>query len=234
MDEINFDTVETDKFDSLASQWWDEQGVFKTLHQINPVRLNYIMSHQVLTGIRALDVGCGGGLLAEAMANLGAKVTGIDLAKSVLEVAKLHRLESGVDVEYREVSVEQLAAEKPGEYDLITCMEMLEHVPDPASVVQACRDLLKPGGRAFFATFNRNAKSWAYGIVAAEFLLNLLPRGTHDYAKFIRPSELASWCRASGLEVKDIVGMSYNPLSGIHKLVADTKVNYLLCATKPG
>lgn len=233
MDSINFDSAETAKFDNLASQWWDPQGVFKTLHQINPIRLQYLLQRLSLAGATALDVGCGGGLLCEALARHGAQTTGIDLAPAVLEVAHLHQLESGAQVEYLDISVEQFAEQRPYSFDVVTCLEMLEHVPDPLSVVRACAKLLKPGGKAIFATFNRNAKSWVYGILAAEFLLNLLPRGTHRYAKFIRPSELAKWCRLSNLRVDDITGMSYQPLTGLHRLVADPSVNYLLCATKP-
>jgi 2-polyprenyl-6-hydroxyphenyl methylase/3-demethylubiquinone-9 3-methyltransferase len=228
---INADPLELEKFSQLAHRWWDSNSEFKPLHEINPLRLEYINRISPLSGQMVLDVGCGGGILSESMAGLGANVTGIDLGDKALQVAKLHLLESGKKVDYRKISVEDLAAEKPGCYDVVTCMEMLEHVPDPASTVRACAQLVKPGGHVFFSTLNRNPKSYLFAVIGAEYLLNLLPRGTHDYAKFIKPSELAQFCRNAGLNVAGITGMSYNPLSKIYSLGKDADVNYLLyCA----
>ena len=223
----NADQLELDKFSQLAHRWWDPNSEFKPLHEINPLRLAYIDRIAPLAGKTVLDVGCGGGILSESMAGLGAQITGIDLGDKALKVAKLHLLESGKQVEYRKVSVEELAAERPGHYDVVTCMEMLEHVPDPASCVRACAQLVRPGGRVFFSTLNRNPKSYLFAVIGAEYLLNLLPKGTHDYAKFIKPSELAQFCRDAGLEVDDIAGMSYNPLSKVYALGKDASVNYL-------
>ncbi|MBI4809061.1 MAG: bifunctional 2-polyprenyl-6-hydroxyphenol methylase/3-demethylubiquinol 3-O-methyltransferase UbiG [Nitrosomonadales bacterium] len=228
----NADPVEIEKFSQLAHKWWDPNSEFKPLHEINPLRLGYIDRIEQLSGKTVLDVGCGGGILSESMAGLGAKVTGIDLADKSLQVAKLHLLESGKQVEYRKVAVEDLAAERPGQYDLVTCMEMLEHVPDPAAVVAACAKLAKPGGHVFFSTLNRNPKSYLFAIIGAEYVLNLLPRGTHDFAKFIKPSELAQWCRNAGLDVSDVTGMSYNPLDKSYSLGRDSSVNYMVACRK--
>ena len=224
---INVDPLELEKFSQLAHRWWDASSEFKPLHEINPLRLEYINHIVPLAGKTVLDVGCGGGILSESMAGLGAEVTGIDLGDKALQVAKLHLLESGKHVNYRKIAVEALAAEKPGCYDVITCMEMLEHVPDPASTVRACAQLVKPGGHVFFSTLNRNPKSYLFAVIGAEYLLNLLPRGTHDYTKFIKPSELAQFCRNTSLNVTDISGMSYNPLNKVYSLGKDTDVNYL-------
>ncbi len=227
----NFDPAELAKFSALAHRWWDPQSEFRPLHEINPLRLAHLERLAGgLDGKRVLDVGCGGGILAEAMADRGARVTGIDLAEKPLKVAMLHRLESGRAVDYRLVSAEQMAAEEPGAFDVVTCMEMLEHVPEPASVVRACAELAKPGGWVFFSTINRNAKSFAFAIVGAEYVLKLLPRGTHEYARFIRPSELAGHCRAAGLAVVDLTGMTYNPLTKVYALGRDVDVNYLMGA----
>jgi len=223
----NADPLELEKFNQLAHRWWDASSEFKPLHEINPLRLEYINRIVPLPGKSVLDVGCGGGILSESMAGMGAQVTGIDLGDKALQVAKLHLLESGKQVDYRKIAVEDLAEQNPGSFDLITCMEMLEHVPDPASTVRACAQLVKPGGHVFFSTLNRNPKSYLFAIIGAEYLLNLLPRGTHDYAKFIKPSELAQFCRNAGLSVTDICGMSYNPLNKIYSLGKDTGVNYL-------
>ncbi len=228
----NADPIELEKFSQLAHKWWDPNSEFKPLHEINPLRLGYIDRIAGLSGKTVVDVGCGGGILAESMAGLNAKVTGIDLAEKSLQVAKLHLLESGKQVEYRKVAVEALAAERPGHYDVVTCMEMLEHVPDPGAVVAACAALVKPGGHVFFSTLNRNPKSYLFAIIGAEYMLNLLPRGTHDYAKFIKPSELAQWCRNAGLNVADVIGMSYNPLDKSYSLGRDTGVNYLVACRK--
>lgn len=228
----NVDPIELEKFSLLAHKWWDPNSEFKPLHEINPLRLSYIDGIASLSGKTVLDVGCGGGILAEGMAGLGAKVTGVDLADKSLQIARLHLLESGKQVEYRKVAVEELASERPGQYDVVTCMEMLEHVPDPAAVVTACARLAKPDGRVFFSTLNRNPKSYLFAIIGAEYALNLLPRGTHDYAKFIKPSELAQWCRNGGLTVTDIAGMSYNPLNKVYSLASDTSVNYLVACRK--
>ncbi len=224
----NADPIEIEKFSLLAHKWWDPNSEFKPLHDINPLRLGYIDQIASLSGKTVLDVGCGGGILAESMAAAGANVTGIDLAEKSLQVAKLHLLESGKQVEYRKIAVEELAAERPAYYDVVTCMEMLEHVPDPAKVVAACAKLVKPDGYVFFSTLNRNPKSYLFAIIGAEYMLNLLPRGTHDYAKFIKPSELAQWCRNASLNVTDIAGMSYNPLQKEYSLGKDTDVNYLI------
>lgn len=230
---VNADPAELAKFSELAHRWWDPDSEFRPLHQINPLRLDWIQSHVPLAGLRVVDIGCGGGILSDAMARKGASVLGIDLAAKALKVAQLHALEAGTpNVEYREVSAEALAVEQPAGFDAVTCMEMLEHVPDPASVVRACSALVKPGGWVFFSTINRNPKSFLFAIVGAEYLLNLLPRGTHEYLKFIRPSELAGYCRGSGLELKQTRGMEYNPLTRRYWLAGDTSVNYLLATRK--
>jgi 2-polyprenyl-6-hydroxyphenyl methylase/3-demethylubiquinone-9 3-methyltransferase len=230
---MNIDHGEVKKFEQLASRWWDPNSEFKPLHEINPLRLDYINQRTPLAGKRVLDVGCGGGILAEAMAHLGAQVTGIDAGKTPLDVAKLHLLESGLQIDYRQVLAEELALEMPGAFDLVTCMEMLEHVPDPASVIKSCAALVKPGGQVFFSTINRNPKSWLFAIVGAEYVLNLLPKGTHDYAKFIRPSELHGWAEEAGLQVDDLIGMTYNPFTQVYKLGKDVDVNYILASQKP-
>jgi 2-polyprenyl-6-hydroxyphenyl methylase/3-demethylubiquinone-9 3-methyltransferase len=229
MPNVNADPRELDKFSALAHRWWDPESEFKPLHEINPLRLGWIERMAGgIAGRDVLDVGCGGGILAEAMAGRGARVTGIDLADKPLKVAKLHLLESGQKVDYRRIAVEQLAAEQPGRYDVVTCMEMLEHVPSPASVIAACARLAKPGGHLFFATLNRNPKSFLFAIVGAEYVLNLLPRGTHEYAKFLRPSELARMARAAGLDVGEIAGLTYNPFTRVYSLGGDADVNYMV------
>ena len=228
---INVDPVELQKFSELAHRWWDPQSEFKPLHDINPLRLDYIDQMAGLKRKRVLDVGCGGGILSEAMAAAGATVTGIDLGDKPLKVAQLHLLESGLTVEYRNITVEDLADEQPGQYDVVTCMEMLEHVPDPASVVNACARLVRPGGKCFFSTINRNPKSYLFAILGAEYVLNLLPRGTHDYARFITPAELARYCRRAELNTGHLIGMAYNPFTRIYSLVTDTSVNYILVAS---
>lgn len=224
----NVDLTEVEKFSVLAHRWWDPHSEFKPLHAINPLRLNHIADLVSLEGKAVLDVGCGGGLLSEAMAIRGARVTGIDLGEKALKVAQLHSLETGVDINYREVSAEQLASEQPHYYDVVTCMEMLEHVPSPKSIVRACADLVKPGGHIFFSTINRNPKAYLLAVVGAEYILNLLPRGTHDYAKFIKPSELAQMCRESMLYVERITGMSYNPVTQVYSHGSDVAVNYMM------
>ena len=225
----NVDQAELEKFSQVAHKWWDTSSEFKPLHDINPLRLDYI-SQQAggLAGKRVLDVGCGGGILSEGLARAGAEVLGIDLAKKSLKVAQLHALESGVAVSYRCVAVEDLAAEAPGSFDVVTCMEMLEHVPDPQSVVRACATLVKPGGAVCFSTLNRNLKSYALAVLGAEYVLNMLPRGTHEYARFLKPSELARMARHAGLDVSDICGMSYNPHTQVYRLGEDSAVNYLM------
>ncbi|MGL6072484.1 bifunctional 2-polyprenyl-6-hydroxyphenol methylase/3-demethylubiquinol 3-O-methyltransferase UbiG [Craterilacuibacter sp.] len=228
----NVDAQELEKFSLLAHKWWDKESEFKPLHEINPLRLDFIDAYASLAGKMVLDVGCGGGILSESMAERGASVTGIDLAKKSLKVAQLHSLESGVAVEYRCIAVEDLAAEKPGHYDSVTCMEMLEHVPDPQSIVRSCARLVKPGGTVFFSTLNRNAKAYLLAVLGAEYVLNLLTRGTHDYARFLKPSELSRMARNAGLELLEIRGMSYNPVTGIHKLGDDTDVNYLMACRR--
>ena len=229
---LNVDHQELEKFAALAHRWWDAGSEFKPLHDINPLRLEYIDSVAGLKGRQILDVGCGGGILSESMAVRGAYVTGIDLGEKALKVAQLHQLESCIDVEYRLISVEALAAECPESFDVVTCMEMLEHVPDPAAVVAACSKLVKPGGHVFLSTLNRNPKSYLFAVIGAEYALNLLPRGTHEYEKFIKPSELASWCRQAGLEFSGITGMSYNPLTKRYWLGDDVSVNYIVHARK--
>lgn len=224
----NVDHAEIAKFEALAHRWWDRESEFKPLHEINPLRVNWIEEHVRLAGKKVLDVGCGGGILSEAMALRGATVTAIDMGEAPLAVARLHQLESGVEVDYRQSTVEALAAEMPGQFDVVTCLEMLEHVPDPASVIHACHTLVKPGGQVFFSTINRNPKAYLLAIIGAEYLLKLLPRGTHDFKKFIRPSELGAWCRASGLAIGNIVGLTYNPLTRHYKLGTDVDVNYMI------
>ncbi len=246
-DSMNVDPAEIDKFSRLAARWWDVESEFKPLHQINPLRLDFIDQHSPLTGKRVLDVGCGGGILAEAMALRGAEVTGIDMGAAPLEVARLHALESGVSVDYRQITAEALAAEcsagqaaqqapqrdrKTEQWDIVCCLELLEHVPDPASVVAACAALVKPAGAVYFSTINRNPKSFLLAIIGAEYLLNLLPKGTHQYEKFIRPRELNHWCEHAGLSVADITGLHYHPLTKIYSLGAGVEVNYLLFSTK--
>ena len=234
MSTVNVDPAEIAKFSALASRWWDPNSEFAPLHTINPLRLGWIDQRVPLAGRAVLDVGCGGGILTEAMADLGATVTGIDLAEKSLKVAKLHLLESGRSVEYRNVSAEDLAAEAPGSFDVVTCMETLEHVPDPASTVAACARLVRPGGSVFLSTINRNPKSWLFAIVGAEYVLRLLPRGTHEYAKFITPAELAGHARTAGLEVSAMNGMTYNPFTRVYALdPRDTSVNYLMHTVRP-
>lgn len=229
----NVDAAEIAKFEALASRWWDSNSEFKPLHDINPLRANYIDARSPVAEQRLLDVGCGGGILAESMAQRGATVTGIDLGEAPLAVARLHALESGVNVDYRQIATEVLAAEAAGNFDIVTCLEMLEHVPDPAAIVKACAQLVKPGGDVYFSTINRNPKAYAFAILGAEYILRLLPKGTHEYSKFIRPAELAKWLRQCGLELQDITGMTYNPLTKNYALNStDVSVNYLLHAKK--
>lgn len=228
----NADPLELDKFSQLAHRWWDPQSEFRPLHEINPLRLDWIEQHAGLTGKTVLDIGCGGGILSESMAQAGASVTGIDLSEKALGVARLHLLESGGKVDYRMVSAEALAAESPGTFDVVTCMEMLEHVPDPASVIASCSALVKPGGHVFFSTLNRNLKSYVLAVIGAEYILGLLPRGTHDYAKFIKPSELSRWAKSVALEPDELIGMTYNPLTKKYSLGRDTDVNYLMHTIK--
>lgn len=233
MSNTNVDMAELAKFSDLAHRWWDPESEFRPLHQINPLRLEWIHGLAALTGKQVLDVGCGGGILADAMARKGAQVLGIDLASKSLKVAQLHALEAGTEgVSYREVSAELLAEERSGQFDVVTCMEMLEHVPEPASVVQACAKLVKPGGWVFFSTLNRSPKSFLFAIVGAEYILKLLPKGTHEYARMIKPSELSQWARDAGLDLQGFKGMAYNPLSKRYWLSQDTSVNYLLACRK--
>jgi 2-polyprenyl-6-hydroxyphenyl methylase/3-demethylubiquinone-9 3-methyltransferase len=231
--EHNIDSAEIAKFDALAARWWDPDGDFRPLHQINPLRLDYIRQRAELPGRKVLDVGCGGGILTEAMAAKGASVTGIDMAAKPLGVARLHKAESGADIEYLKSTAEALAAERAGEYDVVTCLEMLEHVPSPGVVIEACRDLVKPGGDVFFSTINRNPKSFLFAIVGAEYVLKLLPKGTHEYEKFIRPSELDEWARAAGLEVQGSTGLHYNPLTREYWLAPNVDVNYMMHYRRP-
>ena len=229
---LNVDAAELQKFAALAHRWWDPSSEFKPLHDINPLRLDYIDRIAGLSGKRVLDVGCGGGILSESMAQRGADVMGIDLGEKALKVAQLHRLESGVKVDYRLVAAETLAQEQPQSFDVVTCMEMLEHVPDPSAIVAACAQLLKPGGHVFFSTLNRNPKSYLFAVIGAEYVLQMLPKGTHQYEKFIKPSELSAWCRSAGLDVAGLCGMSYNPFSQRYTLGKDVSVNYLVHAEK--
>jgi 2-polyprenyl-6-hydroxyphenyl methylase / 3-demethylubiquinone-9 3-methyltransferase len=231
---MNADPLELQKFSDLAHRWWDPTSEFRPLHEINPLRLEWINARAPLAGKAVADIGCGGGILSEAMAKKGAKVTGIDLSEKALKVADLHSLESGVQVCYELISAEQLAAREAGSFDVVTCMEMLEHVPDPAAVVQACATLVKPGGHVFFSTINRNPKAYLFAVIGAEYMLRLLPKGTHDYDKFITPAELAHFIRSAGLNLNGLKGMSYNPLTKIYSLNQDTSVNYLACCMKTG
>jgi 2-polyprenyl-6-hydroxyphenyl methylase/3-demethylubiquinone-9 3-methyltransferase len=230
---MNADPQEIQKFSELAHRWWDPTSEFRPLHEINPLRLEWINARVPLAGKQVCDVGCGGGILAESIAKKGATVTGIDLSEKALKVADLHSLESGIKVRYELISAEELAAREAGQYDVVTCMEMLEHVPDPAAIVQACAKLVKPGGHIFFSTLNRNPKSYLFAIIGAEYVLGLLPRGTHDYAKFITPAELSGFARKADLEVEALKGMTYNPLTKIYSLNQDTSVNYLVATVKP-
>ena len=229
----NSDQAELDKFSQLAHRWWDANSEFKALHDINPLRLQWISDLAGgLQGKRVVDVGCGGGILSESMARAGAQVTGIDLAEKPLKVAKLHKLESGVEVDYRLIAAEELAAVEPESFDVVTCMEMLEHVPDPVSVMTACARMVKPGGWVFFSTLNRNPKSYLLAIVGAEYVLNMLPKGTHDWARFIKPHELAAYAREAGLDTVDLMGMTYNPITKVYRLERNTDVNYLLACRR--
>jgi len=231
---LNIDPGEVKKFEDLANRWWDPNSEFKPLHDINPLRANYIDERSPVAQKNVLDVGCGGGLLSEALAFRGAKVMGIDAGETPLKVAKLHLLESGAQVTYQQITAEELAVQKPAAFDVVTCLEMLEHVPDPASVIQACATMCKPGGHLYFSTINRNPKAYLFAIIGAEYLLKLLPTGTHDFEKFIKPSELSQWTRAAGLELKDMTGMTYNPITKRYKLDAnDVDVNYLIHCIKP-
>ena len=228
---LNADQNELDKFSELAHRWWDKQSEFKPLHEINPLRLEWIDRHAKLSGKTVLDIGCGGGILAESMTERGANVTGIDLSEKALGVARLHLLESGNAVNYQHIPAEELAATSPHRFDVVTCMEMLEHVPNPASIIAACAALVKPGGHVFFSTINRNAKAYALAVVGAEYFLNILPKGTHDYAKFIKPAELSRWAKSVELQPDEIIGMTYNPLSRKYSLCRNTDVNYLMHTT---
>lgn len=231
---INADPSELDKFSQLAHRWWDINSEFKPLHEINPLRLEWIDKHAALAGKKVLDVGCGGGILSESMARRTALVTGIDLSDKALSVARLHLLESGVSASYRKISAEELAVEEPASYDIVTCMEMLEHVPNPASTIAACAALVKPGGHVFFSTLNRNPKAYFLAVIGAEYVLKMLPKGTHDYAKFIKPSELSRWAKSVNLEPDDLIGMTYNPFIKQYSLGRNTDVNYLLHTVRNG
>lgn len=230
---INSDAAEIRKFEALASRWWDPNSEFKPLHEINPLRMGFITGKLNVTGMQTVDIGCGGGILSEAMARQGAEVTAIDLADASLAVAKLHQLESKLDIRYEKISAESLAIREPASFDIVTCLEMLEHVPDPEAIVKACAQLVKPGGHLFFSTINRNPKSYLFAIIGAEYVLKLLPAGTHDYAKFIKPSELSSWARQYGLDGGELIGMSYNPFSKRYFLQKNVDVNYLAHFTRP-
>ena len=229
---VNFDPAELEKFAALAHRWWDKNSEFKPLHAINPLRLNFIDGAVGLKGKRVLDVGCGGGILSESMSEKGADVIGIDLGEKALKVAKLHQLESGSQVDYQLIAVEELASQQPDSFDVVTCMEMLEHVPDPAAIIDACARLVKPGGSVFFSTINRNPKAYLFAVIGAEYVLNMLPKGTHAYEKFIKPSELSAWARQAGLNVEQLKGMSYNPLTQHYSLGSDISVNYLIHTSK--
>ena len=230
----NVDPAEIKKFNDLASRWWDPTGDFKPLHDLNPLRSEYIADLLELEGVQAIDIGCGGGILAEALAKKGAQVTGIDMGEAPLAVARIHAAEAQLEITYQQITAEQIAAEQPESYDLVCCMEMLEHVPDPASVIQSCADLAKPGATLTFSTINRNPKSFLFAVVGAEYVLGLLPRGTHEYKKFIRPSELSSWCRQAGLNVEEVLGVTYNPISKEFAISqTDVSINYMIRASKP-
>lgn len=230
----NVDAAELSKFNALASRWWDPEGDFRPLHEINPLRLDWIRKHVDLRGKNVVDIGCGGGILTEAMADAGADVLGIDMAEAPLSVARLHKTESGADVNYERTTAEALAEARAGQFDVVTCLEMIEHVPDPAMIVRACRDLVKPGGHVFFSTINRNPKSFLFAIVGAEYVLRLLPRGTHEYRKLIRPSELDEWSRAAGLDLRDSIGLHYNPFTKDYSLGGNLDVNYMMYYRRPG
>ena len=230
----NVDAAEVAKFNALASRWWDTDGDFRPLHEINPLRLDWLRQHVDLSGKRIVDIGCGGGILTESMSLAGADVMGIDMADGPLTVAKLHQAESGTKVSYEQMTAEALAASRPGEFDVVTCLEMLEHVPDPAEVIRSCAELVKPGGKLFFSTINRNPKSFVFAIIGAEYVLKLLPAGTHEYQKFIRPSELEEWARIAGLELRASIGMHYNPLTKDYSLGPNLDVNYLMHFQRPG
>ncbi len=229
---MNADQTEIEKFSALAYRWWDPTSEFKPLHAINPLRLDWIQKHAELTGKKVLDVGCGGGILTESMAKVGAQAKGIDLSEKALKVAELHSLETGIAVDYEFISAENLASKEAGQYDVVTCMEMLEHVPEPLSIIQSCSRLVKPGGKVFFSTLNRNPKSYLLAIIGAEYILKMLPKGTHDYKKFIKPSELGNYLREANLEMNEIIGLSYNPITQVYSLGRDTDVNYLVACTK--
>ncbi|AEF54256.1 bifunctional 2-polyprenyl-6-hydroxyphenol methylase/3-demethylubiquinol 3-O-methyltransferase UbiG [Marinomonas posidonica] len=232
--QTNVDLDEVAKFEALASRWWDTENEFKPLHDINPLRTNYINERAGLEGKKIIDIGCGGGILSEAMAQHGAQVKGIDMGEAPLAVAKLHLEESNLEIDYERITAEQIAEREAGQYDVVTCLEMLEHVPDPASVIRACMTLVKPGGHVFFSTINRNPKAYLFAIIGAEYILNMLPKGTHDYAKFIQPAELNNYARKAGLEVQHMTGMTYNPLTKVYKLTdKDVSVNYLMHTQKP-
>ncbi|MGB5395541.1 MAG: bifunctional 2-polyprenyl-6-hydroxyphenol methylase/3-demethylubiquinol 3-O-methyltransferase UbiG [Gammaproteobacteria bacterium] len=231
--QANVDHAEIQKFDALASRWWDRNGEFKPLHDINPIRLNFINTGSPLAGRQALDIGCGGGILSESMARSGASVIGIDMGKAPLAVARLHALEEELEIDYQHVTAEAFAEQHPGRFDVVTCMELLEHVPEPPSVIHACAALVKPGGDIYFSTINRNARAFALAIVGAEYVMKMLPRGTHDYSKFIKPSELDAWARAAGLELVGISGISYNPMTGMFRASRDVNVNYMVHYRRP-
>lgn len=229
----NFDPSEIKKFEDLASCWWDEQGEFKPLHEMNPLRLNFINTGSPLEGKAVCDIGCGGGILSESMAKCGATVTGLDMGKAPLSVARLHALESDLEIDYQQITAEEFAEKNPEKFDVVTCMEMLEHVPDPASVIQACYQLVKPGGSVYFSTINRNPKAYLMAIIGAEYVMKMLPRGTHDYARFIKPSELDSWARDAGLALRNLKGVTYNPLTGLFSQSQDVDVNYMAHFQRP-
>lgn len=229
----NIDPAEIKKFEDLASRWWDKQGEFKPLHEMNPLRLNFINSGSPLADKKVIDIGCGGGILSESMASCGATVTGLDMGKAPLSIARLHAMESELDIDYQQITAEEMAQQHPGEFDIVTCMEMLEHVPDPSSVINACCTLVKPGGSVYFSTINRNPKSYAFAIIGAEYLMKMLPRGTHDFAKFIKPSELDEWARLSGLKLSNLKGVSYNPFTGLFSQSQDVDVNYMVHYSRP-
>lgn len=228
----NVDPNEISKFNDIASRWWDPDSEFKPLHDINPLRVNYINQHSPVAGLKVADIGCGGGLVSEGLAQLGAQVTGIDMGEVPINVAKLHLHESKLDIQYKQTTAEELASEQAGQYDIVTCLEMLEHVPEPASVIAACAKLVKPGGTVYFSTINRNPKAWLFAIVGAEYVLNMLPKGTHEYAKLIKPSELDEWARAAELKTQNMIGMHYNPFTKHYKLAEGVDVNYIMRCTK--